>query len=285
MRFVMLVRASKDSEAGVLPDENTLARMADYTEELVKAGAWLGAERLEPSAKGVRVRYAKGRFEVMDGPFAETKELIAGFCLIEAKSKEEAIAWARRAPLQEGEVELRSIVPLSYLPDARTDKPDGGPEKEAPFPTAPAPRKPGSVRYVALVRANKASEAGILPDRPSLAAMGAFLEEGVKSGVFLSADGLEPSSKSARIRFSGSKRMVIDGPFAETKELIAGFVMLQFASKAEAIEWGKRFLQVDSPCRSGGECEIELRPIFEFSTYGPSEAVERFGKLVADTRK
>jgi hypothetical protein len=95
MRFMMLARASKDSEAGVLPDEKTLSRMADYTEELAKADALLAAERLEPSAQGVRVRYAKGKFAVMDGPFAETKELIAGFCLIEAKSKEEAMAWAR----------------------------------------------------------------------------------------------------------------------------------------------------------------------------------------------
>jgi hypothetical protein len=284
MRFMMLVRAAKDSEAGVLPDEKTLARMADYTEELVKADAWLGAERLEPSAKGMRVRYAKGEFEVRDGPFTETKELIAGYCLIEAKSKAEAIAWARRAPFPEGEVEVRPIFQVSDLPDAPTNGPSGGRAKQGLFPTTAAARKPGSVRYVALVRANQASEAGTIPDRPSLSAMRAFLEEGVKSGVFLAADGLQPSSKGARVRFSGGKTTVIDGPFAETKELIAGFVLLQFTSKDVAIEWAKRFLQVDSPCRSGGECECELRPIFEFSTYGPSEAVERFRKMEAERR-
>ena len=112
MRFMMLVKANKDSEAGVLPDEKILSEMGKYNEELVKASALLAADGLQASSKGARVRYSNGKFKVMDGPFAETKELIAGFWLIQAKSKEEAIEWAKRVPFQEGEVEVRPLFEL-----------------------------------------------------------------------------------------------------------------------------------------------------------------------------
>ena len=91
MRFMMLVKATKDFEAGVWPDEKLLSKMADWTEELVKAGARLEAGRLQPSSQGVRVRYANGKFTLTDGPFAETKELVGGFAILEAASKEDAI--------------------------------------------------------------------------------------------------------------------------------------------------------------------------------------------------
>jgi hypothetical protein len=135
-----------------------------------------------------------------------------------------------------------------------------------------------------MVKADKDTEAGILPDEKSLATMGAFLEEGVKAGVFLSGEGLQPSSKGARVRFSGSKRMVTDGPFVETKELVAGYAILQFTSKAEAIEWTKRFVQVDAPLRLGGESECEIRPFFEFEDFGPGKAVERFREMRAGAK-
>ena len=136
-----------------------------------------------------------------------------------------------------------------------------------------------------ILKADKDTEAGVLPDEKSLATMGAFMEEGVKAGVFLAGEGLQPSSKGARVRFSGSKRMVTDGPFAETKELVAGYAILQFASKAEAIEWTKRFVQVDAPLRLGGESECEIRPFFEFEDFGPSAAVEHFRKVGVVTRE
>ena len=139
------------------------------------------------------------------------------------------------------------------------------------------------MRFMILLKADKNTEAGVLPDEKALATMGAFLEEGVKAGVLLSGEGLQPSSKGARVRFSGSKRMVTDGPFAETKELIAGYAILQFTSKAEAIEWTKRFVQVDAPLRLGGESECEIRPLFEFEDFGPSTAVRRFREMGADT--
>ena len=112
MRFMMIVKASKESEAGVLPTEEQLAEMARYNEELVKAGVVLAGEGLQATSKGARVRYSGATRTVIDGPFAETKELIAGFWLIRAKSKDEAIEWAKRVPFQEGDVEVRQVFEL-----------------------------------------------------------------------------------------------------------------------------------------------------------------------------
>ena len=109
MRFMMLVRADKDTEAGVLPSTEILAAMGKYNEELVKAGVLLAGEGLHPSAKGARVKFSGGQRTVTDGPFAETKELIAGFWLIQVKSREEAIEWAKRVPFEEGEIEIRQV--------------------------------------------------------------------------------------------------------------------------------------------------------------------------------
>jgi hypothetical protein len=128
-----------------------------------------------------------------------------------------------------------------------------------------------------ILKADKDTEAGVLPDEKFLSAMGAFFEEGVKAGVILSGEGLQPSSKGARVRYSGSKRAVIDGPFAETKELIAGYAILQFTSQAEAIEWTKRFVQVDAPGRLGAESECEIRPFFELEDFPVDPAEKRDG--------
>jgi hypothetical protein len=119
------------------------------------------------------------------------------------------------------------------------------------------------MRFMILVKADKNSEAGVLPDEKLLAEMGKFNEELVKAGVMLAGEGLQPSSKGARVKFSGSKRTVVDGPFAETKELIAGFWLWQVKSKEEAIEWVKR-----CPNPMKGESEIEIRQLFEAEDFG-----------------
>ena len=109
MRFMILVKADKDSEAGILPDQEILDAMMKYNEELAQAGVLLTAEGLHPSAKGARVRFSGGQRTVIDGPFAETKELIAGFWLWQVQSKEEAIEWVKRCPMQEAEIEIRQV--------------------------------------------------------------------------------------------------------------------------------------------------------------------------------
>jgi hypothetical protein len=121
------------------------------------------------------------------------------------------------------------------------------------------------MRFMAIVKANKDSEAGVMPSKELLAAMAKFNEELIKAGVLLAAEGLQASSKGARIRFSGATRRVIDGPFTESKELIGGFWLLQVKSKEEAIEWIKR-----SPNPFEGESEIEIRQVFEASDF-PAE--------------
>jgi hypothetical protein len=116
MRFMMLVKANKDSEAGVLPSKELVAAMGKYNEELVKAGVLLAGEGLHASSKGARISFSGGKRTVTDGPFAETKELIAGFWLIQVKSKEEAIEWASRVPFMDGEIEIRQVFEASDFP-------------------------------------------------------------------------------------------------------------------------------------------------------------------------
>jgi hypothetical protein len=121
------------------------------------------------------------------------------------------------------------------------------------------------MRFMILVKADKNTEAGVLPSEKLLTEMGKFNEELAKAGVLLAGEGLQPSSKGARVKFSGANRTVIDGPFAETKELIAGFWLWQVKSKDEAIEWVKR-----CPNPTGEEPEIEIRQVFEAEDFGPA---------------
>ena len=125
------------------------------------------------------------------------------------------------------------------------------------------------MRFMVIVRATKDTEAGMMPSQELLEAMMKYNEELVKAGIMLAGDGLQPSSKGARVRFSGDKRMVIDGPFTETKELIAGFWIWQIGSLAEAIEWVKR-----CPNPAPGESEIEIRQIFETEDFGAAATDE-----------
>jgi hypothetical protein len=126
MRFMIIVKASTDSEAGMMPPESLLTAMATYHEELANAGVLLDASGLQPSAKGWRIRWSGGKKTVVDGPFAETKELIAGYTLIQVKSRAEAIEWTRRFPnpgLQDGEIEVRQLFELDdFEPSPAIDR-------------------------------------------------------------------------------------------------------------------------------------------------------------------
>ena len=127
------------------------------------------------------------------------------------------------------------------------------------------------MRFMMIVKGNERSEAGVMPTEQELAAMAKYNEALVKSGVMLAGEGLHPSSKGARVYFDGSKRSVTDGPFTETKELIAGFWLIQVKSKDEAIEWAKRI-----PFE---EDHVELRQVFELEDFGAGEAVEHHARL------
>jgi hypothetical protein len=139
------------------------------------------------------------------------------------------------------------------------------------------------MRFLVMVKANEKSEAGVMPKQKLLVDMGKFNEELVKAGVLLAAEGLQPTSEGKRVRFSGEKRTVIDGPFPETKELIAGFWLWQVRSMEEAVEWVKR-----CPNPHEGESEIEIRQVFELEDFGPEltrDLKEREQRMREQTKK
>jgi hypothetical protein len=136
------------------------------------------------------------------------------------------------------------------------------------------------MRFMIIVKATKDSEVGVMPEEKLIAAMATYHEELAKAGALLDASGLQPSSKGWRIKYSGGKRTVIDGPFTETKELVAGYTLIQVKSKEEALEWTKRF---PNPAMKDGE--IEVRQLFELEDFGPSHAIGRFRDLGVGTKK
>jgi len=138
------------------------------------------------------------------------------------------------------------------------------------------------MKFMMIVKANSDSEAGKLPGEELLTAMGKYNEELMKAGMLLDLSGLQPSSKGARIRISGGKRTVIDGPFAETKELIAGYWIIQVKSREEAIEWAKR---VPAPHGPNNDSEIEIRQFYEIEDFGLSQAVDRMREMGQELAK
>jgi hypothetical protein len=138
------------------------------------------------------------------------------------------------------------------------------------------------MRFIILVKATKDSEQGVMPSEKLLAEMGAYHEELAKAGVLVDGSGLQPSSKGWRIRYSKGQRSFVDGPFAETKELVAGYTIIDVKSRDEAIQWTRRF---PNPAVDGGEAEIEVRPYYELEDFGDSAEIERFRKLEAERKK
>ncbi len=137
------------------------------------------------------------------------------------------------------------------------------------------------MRYMIIVKASKDSEAGVMPPEKLIGEMAAYHEELQKAGALLDASGLQASSKGWRVKYSGGKRSVIDGPFTESKELVAGYTLIQVKSREEAMEWARRF---PNPQGDGKEGEIEVRQLFELEDFGPSEAIERFRDMGMGTK-
>jgi len=132
------------------------------------------------------------------------------------------------------------------------------------------------MRFMILVKATQDSEAGVMPEEELMADMAAYHEELAKAGMLIDGSGLQPSRKGWRVKYSGAKRMVVDGPFTETKELVAGYTLIQARSREEALEWTKRF---PNPRGQGKECEIEVRQLFELEDFGASDTLDRFREI------
>ena len=269
MRFMVMVKATEESEAGVMPSTELLAAMGSFNEELVKAGIMRDGDGLHPSSKGARVRFNGKERSVVDGPFAETKELVAGYWIWETGSLQEAIDWVKRCPNPmegESEIEIRQIFEADdfgeeFTPEARAQ--EDRLRQEAAVSGADS-SKAGDrpIRVLVLVKATPATEEQ-MPDEKVLTEMGAFNEELVRAGLMIGGEGLHPSRKGARVRFSGSDRTVVDGPFSEAKELIAGFWVWRVRSMEEAIEWAKR-----CPAPEDAREELEIRRFFEADDFG-----------------
>jgi len=284
MRFMMMIKSDEQSEAGAMPSEQLVEAMLKYNDELVKAGALLAAEGLRPSSDGAIIKFHGGKPVVTDGPFAEAKEVVAGYWLIRANSKEEAIEWAKRVPFEAaesstpsggvGEIEVRQVFEVEDFPVNENES--GWREKEiaaraeyeatstADAANARTGQGLGKRQFVIFRMADKDTEAGVMPSEELLAAMGAYNEEMMKAGVMITGEGLQPSSKGAKVTYSGGKRAVIDGPFTEAKELIAGFSVIRANSKEEALDWVKRWPAEDAR----GELELRLREVFMSEEFG-----------------
>ena len=269
MRVMMLLKSDATAEAGVMPDQKLLTDMGNYNAALVEAGVMLGGEGLHPSSEGAKVRISKGKTTVIDGPFAEAKEVVAGYFMLQTKSLQEAIEWAKKIPgpddpTAEGELELRPIFELEDFPVDPAEQPDGWREKEMEARESlqvPGPEK--GHRWISFIKADKNTESGMMPSEKLLQEMGALMQEMAEKGVMISGEGLKPSKDSAKIKLGKGKATVIDGPFTEAKELIAGFSMFRAKTKAEAVEWARRCLQIHVDGTGIDHGEIEVRRVFE----------------------
>lgn len=252
MRFMLLLKSDAHTEAGHMPSRELMAAMGKYNDELTRAGVLLTGDGLQASAKGFRL--GEDGTSVVDGPFAEPHELVAGFWIIQVKSKAEAIEWAKRCPLEvsaegAGEIEVRQAM------DHGPDRDDAAAQPEAARPHAAADGGKRKRRYLMMVKTDGQRENGPPPDAATLQRMNRAMAELMRSGVMEGVEGLHPTSKGARVYISKGKRKVIDGPFAEAKELVCGIAIMRAADKREAIELAK----VGNALRNGyGETEARL---------------------------
>lgn len=301
MRFFVGVKATEASEAGEMPGPELLRAMYEFNQELVAAGVMIDGNGLQPSSEGYKILTSDGETRIVDGPFAETKELISGYWVLQANSMEEAVAWAKRAPMdadgRDAALEIRQIFELDDFPENPDESGwreaeeklreewNAGSPGDAQGSLQPAP---GKLVYMGMVHATAESEAGVMPDEAELATMGALMEESAAAGIMLGGEGLRPSSEGVQIKFHNGERTVIDGPFAETKELVGGYALMQFDSEEQAREWTLRFAKT-----SGQEC-VQVRKVFRAEDYPQDlreeaadvfEGEERMRQQVADRAK
>ncbi len=242
MRFMAMHRSSAQEEAGIPPSKEFIGSMGMLIQEGMRAGIFIAGEGLQASRNRVRLHVKNGACTITEGPFEGSTELLAGFALIKARAMDEAIEWGTRlgkALGRDTEIEIGPVCEPWDL--GMCPKPAGNPP----------------IRFGILYKGDPDAEAG-RPASPQVAAnLTALRGEMSAAGVLLSMESLEPSRKSTRLKFKAGERTLIDGPFAESKEVIAGFSILRFESMAEIVEWTSKF---------GGlfpEAQVDIRPLQE----------------------
>lgn len=246
MRFLIFRKADAETEQGAMPSEELLTAMGAYNQQLVDAGVMRAGEGLRPTREAVRMKLSNGQATVIDGPFTETKELIAGLSVFEAASREEAVNWIKQWPRQDGDGNVTVEIREAGCP--------GGCAEVHPNPDA----KQEGKRFAVLLRSSLALESEEPVAQEKLDRLDAHNAAEAARGVLLGADGLRSSARASRVQFKEGKATVLDGPFTEIKELIAGYWMIRVASMDEAIEWARR-----NPYPTGPDVEVEIRPMYE----------------------
>lgn len=224
MRFMVMHKMTAEMEKGLDPDPEIIAGVGRLVQEGLKDKVFVSGEGLWPSSQRTRIKYVSGKRSISDGPFSEAKELIGGFSLLRVRSKEEAIAWCDRfaAVIGDMDVVLGPVVEPWDLGMAL--KPANPP-----------------LRFLSLYQADERTEDDAPRDPTLVKKVEALIDELRATGSLQGTGGLEHTKHGARIQYKAGKRSVIDGPFAESKELIAGYAIIDVPSKAAAIDWALRF--------------------------------------------
>jgi len=242
MRFMAMHRSSADDEAGIPPGPGLIEGIGRLIEAGVKEGVFLGGEGLKSSSHRVRLHFKGGEGTVTRGPFGGSGQLLAGFALIKARSMDEAIEWGTKlakALARDLEIEIGPVCEPWDL--GMGEKPPGD------LPT----------RFLILHKGDKAGEAGAPVPTGVAAALSSLKAEMSNAGALILMESLQGSARSVRLKFEGGKRTTTDGPFAESKELIAGFSLLKFETMAEIVSWTSRFGQLFPAV------EVDIRPLHE----------------------
>jgi hypothetical protein len=241
MRFMVMHKMTEEMERGLPPDPATIEGVRKLIDKSVKDEIFVDGEGLKPSSERVHLRYKNGKRTVTDGPFAEAKELVGGFALMRVHSMDEALTWCDKFAALLGDAEL-------FM----------GPVIEPwDIGLAPKPKNP-PLRVLSMQKMDERAEGDAPPDSKLMQQMGVLVEEMKSAGVLQATGGLASTRKGARIHYAGGQHRIVDGPFAESKELVAGYAIIEVPSKGAAIEWALRFGDVVKVN------EIEVRQIPEW---------------------
>jgi hypothetical protein len=227
MRFMVMHKMTEEMEKGLPPDPEIIEGVGKLIQDAAQDCVFVSGEGLAPSSQRVHIAYKKGQRTITTGPFSDPRELVAGFTLMKVQSREDAIAWCDRFAAVMGDVELFMGPVVEPWDIGMMPKPENPP-----------------LRFLSLHKMDARAEAGLPLDPQVAARMSALLNEMTSAGVLEATGGLASTKRGARIHFQDGKRRVVDGPFTESKELVAGYAILDVTSKAAAVEWAVRFGEV-----------------------------------------